>query len=380
MRMNGDVRLHIDIEKRLDPFRLQVRLDVGSEILVLFGPSGAGKTMTLQSIAGLVTPDAGEIVFDGRALFRRQRQGGAANLPARRRRVGYVFQDYALFPHLTALENVAFPLWRKEGGRERAAALLERMRLEHLVGRYPREMSGGQQQRIAMARALAYEPDILLLDEPFAALDPALRERLQQGVREVQREFGLVVICVTHNLEDAFAIGDRLAVMHDGQVTQVGAVEEVFQRPANLRAAESMGVRNLIHARVTGTSADGVVLDWDGLTLEAPPQRAVTGQMAPGYIRPEDIKLLYADRGVGEALRRNQVDGTVVGREDLADFTTLFVALPNGHQVEVRFPSYTYGSMRLRVGSAARLSLRREGLVLLHGPVSLDIPPLRSIQ
>ena len=177
-------------------------------------------------------------------------------------------------------------------------------------------MSGGQQQRIAIARALASEPDILLLDEPFAALDPALRERLQRGLRDVQREFGLVVLCVTHNLEDAFAIGDRLAVVHDGQVTQVGAVDEVFQRPANLRAAESMGVRNLIHARVTGASADGVALDWDGLSLEAPPQHAVPGEMAPLYIRPEDVKLLYDDRGVGEALRRNQVVGTVVARED----------------------------------------------------------------
>jgi ABC-type spermidine/putrescine transport systems, ATPase components len=368
--MNSDVRLHIDVDKRLDPFRLQVRLDVGSEILVLFGPSGAGKTMTLQSIAGLVSPDAGEVVFDGRALFRRHRPGSPANLPTRRRRVGYVFQDYALFPHLTALENVAFPLWRKDGGRGQAAALLERMRLEHLADRYPREMSGGQQQRIAIARALAAQPDILLLDEPFSALDPALRERLQRGLRDIQREFGLVVLCVTHNLEDAFAIGDRLATVHEGQVTQVGAVEEVFQRPANLRAAESMGVRNLIHARVMGASADGVTLDWDGLTLQAPPQHAVPGQMVPVYIRPEDIKLLYADRGIGEALRHNQADGTVVAREDLADFTTLFVALPNGHQIEVRYPSYTYSRMQLGVGSAARLSLRREGLVLLRGPLS----------
>lgn len=378
--MNGDVRLHIDVDKRLDPFRLQVRLDVGSEILVLFGPSGAGKTMTLQSIAGLMTPDAGEVTLDGRALFRRHRPGGAANLPARRRRVGYVFQDYALFPHLTALENVAFPLWRKDGGRRQAVALLERMRIEHLADRYPREMSGGQQQRIAIARALAARPDILLLDEPFSALDPALRERLQRGLRDIQRESGLVVLCVTHNLEDAFAIGDRLATVHEGQVTQVGAVEEVFQRPANLRAAESMGVRNLIHARVMEASADGVTLDWDGLILHAPPQHAVPGQMAPVYIRPEDIKLLYADRGVGEALRHNQAEGTVMAREDLADFTTLFVALPNGHQIEVRYPSYTYRRMQLGVGSAACLSLRREGLVLLPGPLSLDIPPGGSIQ
>ncbi len=366
------MRLYVDIEKRLDPFRLQVKLDVGSEILVLFGPSGAGKTMTLQSIAGLVAPDAGEILLDGRALYRRHQPGSAANLPARKRRVGYVFQDYALFPHLSALENVAYPLWRKPGADERALALLRRMRIEHLADRCPREMSGGQQQRIAIARALASEPDILLLDEPFAALDAALRERLQRALRDVQRELGLVVLCVTHNLEDAFAIGDRLAVVHEGQVTQVGKVDEVFRRPADIRAAESVGLRNAFRARVQRATADGVGLDWDGLTLEAPPQHAVPGEDVAMYIRPEDIKLLYGDRAIGESLRHNQVEAVVTGRHVVAGFTSLFVKISNGHELEVRFPVYTYGGLALEVGTRVRLSLRREGLVLLPPPPSLD--------
>ncbi|HHH40487.1 MAG TPA: ATP-binding cassette domain-containing protein, partial [Chloroflexi bacterium] len=168
-------RLVADIEKQLEHFRLALRLEVGTEVLVLFGPSGAGKTTVLNAIAGLVTPDAGEITLDGRPFFRRHRPGPAVNLPARKRRIGYVFQQYALFPHLTALENVAYPLRRRRDGPQQAMALLKKMGIAHLAHRYPHEMSGGQQQRVAIARALAADPQVLLLDEPFSALDAALR-------------------------------------------------------------------------------------------------------------------------------------------------------------------------------------------------------------
>lgn len=145
-------RLTVDIYKRLEHFPLRVQLQAGSEILVLFGPSGAGKSLTLHAIAGLVTPEHGEICFDGHVFFRYRRGEPSIHVPARKRRVGYVFQHLALFPHLTALENVAYPLWRQRQGREQALAWLERMRLAHLAHRYPHELSGGQQQRVALAR------------------------------------------------------------------------------------------------------------------------------------------------------------------------------------------------------------------------------------
>ena len=145
-------RLSVDVERQLPEFRLAVRLQVGTEICVLFGPSGVGKTTTLNIIAGLLAPDAGEILLDGRPLFRRGRPGTACNVPARHRNIGYVFQGYALFPHLNALENVAYPLRGQRDARSRAAALLERMHLAHLADRYPAELSGGQQQRVAIAR------------------------------------------------------------------------------------------------------------------------------------------------------------------------------------------------------------------------------------
>ncbi|MBI4640194.1 MAG: ABC transporter ATP-binding protein [Candidatus Tectomicrobia bacterium] len=359
-------RLTVEIEKKLAAFSLRLQLEVHAEILVLFGPSGAGKTMTLNAIAGLMTPDSGEIVLDGKPFFRKHRPGLAVNVPARKRRVGYVFQHYALFPHRTALENVAYALWRQRNGQKRAMELLERMRLAHLADRYPSELSGGQQQRIAIARALATEPQVLLLDEPFSALDAAVRERLQRGLRSLQREFGLVVLYVTHRLEDAFATGHRLAVIHEGQVEQIGPIEEVFHRPANYQAAEIMGVRNLFHARVVDSTPEGLILDWDGLPLEAPPQPARVGEIVTAYIRPEEVKVIYPDRPLMNAVRHNQVSGKILDSHLNPDFRTLRVFILNGHELEVRFPVYAYTPLRLMPGEEVMLSLRKEGVVILH--------------
>jgi molybdate transport system ATP-binding protein len=368
--------LRIDIEKELPAFRLRVQLVVGQEVLVLFGPSGAGKSMTLQAIAGLVTPDSGEIMLDDIVFFRRQRPGSPNTfLPTRRRRVGYLFQQYALFPHLTALDNVAYAMGRNREARRRAAELLQTMRLVHLSDRYPEQMSGGQQQRVALARALASEPRILLLDEPFSALDASLRDRLRTDIRRVQCEAGLVVICVTHNLEDAFALGDRLAVMRDGEVEQVGLVEEVFSRPSNLQAAEVLGVRNVFHAGVIQATSLRVLLDWDGLTITAPPQPASPGQVVPVYVRPEDVKILYPERPLSEGLAANQAAGIVVAVRVAGGIRSLLVDLENGHQVEIRGPTYVYEGLDLRPGREVRVALREAGVSLLHEAASRVPPP-----
>jgi molybdate transport system ATP-binding protein len=234
-------RLVVNIQKRLSAFDLNVRLEVGAEILVLFGPSGAGKTQTLDAIAGLTTPDSGEIILDEKTFFRRLGDQPVINLPARQRRVGYVFQSYALFPHLTALENVAYSLWRQPRSRERALALLERMGLAQSAGSYPHQLSGGQQQRVAIARALAMEGHALLMDEPFSALDNPTRKLLHQDLLALQQETKLIVIYVTHSLDDAIAVGDRLAVMREGRIEQVGPLKEVLSHPVNQAVADSLG-------------------------------------------------------------------------------------------------------------------------------------------
>jgi molybdate transport system ATP-binding protein len=357
--------LTVDAVKRMGDFELEVRLAVGEETLVLFGPSGAGKTTTLSAIAGLVTPDAGEIVLDGVALFRRGRAGAAVDLPARRRSIGYVFQSYALFPHMTALENVAYSLWRKPDARARAEALLERVHLTHVADRYPDGLSGGQQQRVALARALAAEPRVLLLDEPFSALDTTVRERLQRDLRALQSDLGLVMLYVTHRLEDAFALGHRLAVVREGRVAQVGTIQDVLRRPASRSVAQIMGIRNLLGVRVISADASSLRLDWGGLILEALPQPAEIGAQVTAYIRPEAVKIVYPDRPLADSLAHNLVEGTVTDSLPGPSFQTAQVLLENGLDIEVRFPTHAYATIRLDRGARVRLALRRDALIVL---------------
>ncbi len=356
--------LRADFTVARPAFRLHVRLEVGAEILVLFGPSGSGKTTTLNAIAGIVTPEHGCITLERRVLFRRQEGTRPVNLPARQRRVGYVFQHYALFPHLTALDNVAYPL-RGPERYQQAMALLERLNLTRWADRYPHELSGGQQQRVAIARALAAGPRILLLDEPFSALDLAVRQHLQREIVSLQRELGLAVIYVTHRLEDAFAVGTRLAVMRDGQVAQTGPIEEVFRRPADAHVAGIMGIANLFRGRVMAADAGGVLLDWDGLQIVTPPQAVAVGSMVTAYIRPEDVKIIYPDRPLTDAVQHNQTTGRIIESSFRPGARHLLVALPNGHEIEVRHPPSTYAPLHLEVGQEVRLALRREALVLL---------------
>jgi molybdate transport system ATP-binding protein len=362
----SETRLLVDIHRSLPAFTLNLRLEVSEEVLVLFGPSGAGKSMTLESIAGLVTPDRGEIVLDGQVLFRRGFEGAHANMPARRRGVGYVFQSYALFPHLTVLGNVRYPLGREAGAEQRALALIEQMGLGQLGDRFPHQLSGGQQQRVAIARALARDPEVLLLDEPFSALDPGLRERLRTDLRALQLERHLIVICVTHNVEDAFALGDRLAVLRDGELEQVGTVGEVFRRPSSMSAAEVLGIRNIFHARVASATADRVLLDWEGLQLYAPAQSCSSGDLVPIYIAPEDVKLLYPDRPVLGSLAHNQLDATVLNVQHRHNLQIIRLLLSNGHELEARGTSYFYQQLDLSHGAPVRITLRLEGLRILH--------------
>ena len=366
------VRLRVDLDYDLGDVHLDLNLEAGTETLVLFGPSGAGKTTLLNAVAGLATPDGGEIRLDDRVFFRRRRPGPSVNLPPRRRRLGYVFQHYALFPHLTALENVAFPLGRSRGGRARGLELLEGMDLAHLAGRYPGQMSGGQQQRVAIARALATDPQALLLDEPFSALDVTLRERFQRDLRELQTRLGLVVLYVTHSLDHAFAVGQRLAVLQQGRIRQIGPVEEVFRFPADRQVAEIMGIRNLFRARVLDATPESLLLDWAGLHLQAPlPPATVQGEVAV-YIRPEDIKLIYPDRPVTRAVAHNQVTGHIRAHLRQAGHQTLRVSLENDHEVEVRFPGYAYIPLALAEGAPIRLALRQDSLVVLQPPGSRE--------
>jgi molybdate transport system ATP-binding protein len=272
--MNGarSAFLRADIEVERGGFHLRTDLDVDGGVLVLFGPSGAGKSTVLQAIAGLVEPKSGEIVLAGETLFRRGRGGADVNLSPGRRRVGYVFQDYALFPHLTVLGNVAYPLWRKPRAGERARELLERVGLGPMAHRRPRELSGGQQQRVAIARALAVDPRILLLDEPFSALDLETRRNVRAEVRRMLAEVGIPVVLVTHDREEALAMGDRVAVLDGGRVLARGEPLELLGYPQRERVARLLGVENVLRLSVLEVlPGDGIVrCGRGGFVLETP--------------------------------------------------------------------------------------------------------------
>jgi len=312
MRSQSMTSLRLDMEVQRDGFHLEVALEIESDVMVLFGPSGAGKSTMLQAIAGLVKPQSGEIVLDGETLFRRGREGPVVNVPARKRRVGYVFQDYALFPHLTALWNVAYPLWRRLGAEAKAMELLERVALGGMAHRYPDELSGGQQQRVAIARALAAEPRVLLLDEPFSALDVETRRQVRTEVRSILEDFQISVVLVTHDREDALSLGSKVAVIDAGKIVAEGEPVTVLGHPPRERVARLVGLENMLRLEVTSISpAEGVMrCERSGFVLDVPLSDAKPGDEVTVGLRADDV-LLASAKPVGLSAR-NLLPGKVV--------------------------------------------------------------------
>jgi putative spermidine/putrescine transport system ATP-binding protein len=265
------------------------------ELVSLVGGSGCGKTTTLRMIAGFERPDAGEIWFGDRIVNM---------VPPRKRGVGIVFQSYALFPTLTVAENIAFGLrvarWPEARISERVGEMAELTKLTGLEQRFANQLSGGQQQRVALARALARRPDVLLLDEPLSALDAKIRLRLRAELRKIQQDLGITTLYVTHDQEEALSIADRIAVMRDGRIEQVGAPEEIYATPRTDFVADFIGITNLLPCRVL-SAADGVV-EWEGEKLRARLNGETTGQAVTLSVRPE--KLTFSVAGTDAALNR----------------------------------------------------------------------------
>ena len=231
----------------------------------LMGPSGAGKTLILETIAGIRTPESGRILIDGTDV---------THLPPERRRVGFVYQDYSLFPHFTVRRNIAFGIkmhGKSPAIQDRAThELLDMLGISDLADRYPLTLSGGEQQRVALARALAIEPGILLLDEPFAALDPRAREECMEGLQRVHRDRGITILQVSHSREEAYSLADEVALVDGGVLLQAGPIASVFSRPAGRKAATIAGFENILEGRVTGSGDHLLDLDIGGTTVRVP--------------------------------------------------------------------------------------------------------------
>jgi putative spermidine/putrescine transport system ATP-binding protein len=322
-----------------------VTLDVpDGEFLVLLGPSGCGKTTTLRMIAGFVEPSGGAArIGDVDVTY----------LPPWRRNTGMVFQSYALFPHMTVAENVAFGLEMRKVPKaeiaKRAREALRLVRLENYADRLPRQLSGGQQQRVALARVLAIRPDVLLLDEPLSNLDAKLREEVRVEIRELQRQLGLTTVMVTHDQEEALTVADRLVVMADGEIRQIGSQRDLYERPANPFVAGFVGRSTTLSGRLT---APGQFETAGGLRLQC--REGLPGK-AVMMLRPERISISAGGMD-------NHLPGKVEFVSYLGDVLELYVRLSPQDRVIVQLPNR--GAAAPSVGDTVEVGWPRDAAMV----------------
>jgi spermidine/putrescine transport system ATP-binding protein len=358
----GEVRL-VDLVKRFGDFTAVdgVNLRVGGgEFFSLLGPSGCGKTTTLRMIAGFERPTEGQVVLDGVDV---------ATTPPHKRNVNTVFQNYALFPHLTVEKNVAFGLRYQETSKEESGRLvgraLELVRLTGYEKRRPNQLSGGQQQRVALARALILNPALLLLDEPLGALDAKLRKALQIELKSIQEEVGITFIYVTHDQEEALTMSDRLAVMSNGRIEQIGPPKEVYEEPSTAYVADFLGVSNLMDAVAYGPGAHGCKVklgDFDLIAGEGEPDAQGEVRLS---IRPERVNL-DASGTTGE----NRIPGMVERIVYVGSTMQVIVNIASGDKLQALVANEGE-VLPFEQGTAVSVYLPREALrVLPQGEIS----------
>lgn len=346
-----DVRKSYGAVTALENTSLEMR---EGEFLTLLGPSGSGKSTLLMAIAGLNNPDNGEIWIDGKL---------ATYLPPFQRDIGMVFQNYALFPHMTIMENIAFPLRMrgesKDSINQKVKEVLEKVQLSHVAERFPRELSGGQQQRIALARCFVYKPSIILMDEPLGALDKKLREALQLEIKHLHEELGITVLYVTHDQEEAMVMSDRICLMNNARIEQIGTPDELYHRPKTIFAADFLGESNFIDVRVKTLQDETVTTETStGTLLHAPMLSSVTtGTSAKIMVRPESIRVL-ADTETAHNMLTGEVTDVIVA----GGVTKSFVRTADHPMLKV---SQLTGSNKLHKGQQIRLGWTTSSAVVL---------------
>lgn len=358
--------LELSLKKSFEGFSIDISLSLNAELLVLFGPSGAGKSLLMKLVSGILKPDEGVVSIDSQVIFDSRSR---SDVPMRERRIGYVFQDYALFPHKTVHENIAYGA---HGGNdaekaETVAGLVTLMRLGGLEGRYPHELSGGQKQRVALARTLAAKPRILLLDEPFSALDYQVREKLRADLLTIHELFPITTILVTHDLEEAFMLGTRVAVINNGRLEQLGSREEIFYRPATRNVARFIGMRNIFSGVVATVDAEMVVIDNHDVgrvTAFAP----AGAQLRPGTevsfcIRPEEVIIVKPDRALGHKAVENVVEGEITSTLGKGSTHILFIRVGGSDTLlKVEVPNFVFRKLGLAAGLIIKVLLKKESV------------------
>ena len=313
--------------------RLNLKVKRG-ELITLLGPSGCGKTTAMRCITGHHRPDEGRVIIG---------EQDVTDVPTHKRDLGMVFQNFALFPHMTVYDNVDFPLMirrlSKDQRRQMVLDALRLIRMEELGDRLPRQLSGGQQQRVGLARALVYRPKVLLLDEPLSNLDAKLREEMRFEIKEVTTQLEMTAVYVTHDQSEALALSDRVAVMNEGRIQQIGSPQEIYQRPRTLFVADFIGLSDFMEGKVSAVEGDRAHISVNGLDLAVlTPEDLVVEQSVTLFIRPNNVELLKTDSNASE----NTFEGTVRKTTYLGDSIDYRIVLPNNMELRALADGHYY--------------------------------------
>ena len=341
-------------------FRLEdVNLRSGrGDYFVLLGPSGSGKTTLIKCICGLNPLSSGRIRLNDRDI---------TSINPEDRRIGYVPQNYSLFPHLDVYQNILFGLKAMKLPKgecdTRVESISDMLGINNLMRRRVNNLSGGEMQRIALARALVVYPDAILLDEPFSSVEPGLRTRLWFEIKGTLKRTNTIVIHITHNLDEAYALGDRIAVLIDGRIEQDGTREDITRRPATEKIADYQGIKNIFEGEISDVGENKIRISNPGFEIIAfKGKEAKLGRKVRFCIRPQDIKIIKEDVPVKENLMDNLFEGEVVSAYFCYDFTTIVVR--SSVEFELRFPSYIYVRYKLYTGKRVKFGIWQNGINL----------------
>ena len=354
--------------KQAGPIPLDVSLACNTgEILVILGPSGSGKTTILRAISGLYTPEFGNVRCNGEQWLD---TAANINLPVQQRHIGMVFQHYALFPHKTAVQNIMLPLTRTSYKQKRAAAenLLRTMNMQGLEERYPHQLSGGQQQRVALARALARDPGVLLLDEPFSAVDQQTRRKLVRELVSLRQRFKLPIIHVTHDLNEARRIADRLCIIHHGKTLQIDTPDQVMNHPDNADIASLIGHYNIFEGEVSAHDHDAKTthIEWYGHTLTTRYRPEFEPHAEIDWVIPSDSIILHRRDRPSKGERENPVKGRIDELLPLGENASITIATEQDQLLYLSVPTHVARRNRLAQGGDISVSLLAERIHLMN--------------